>query len=233
MGVEAFVAEASVIAFDVCVLSQSSWPDEVDLYAGAVGPGVECPTRELGAVVTDDHAGGTAGTGGAEDDFIQPVCTPQGTWTCPPGTQPNRSCMRAGTDGSGPVVSDAGGPRDAAVDYGLFDATACDCAIRADGALTMSWDCFVPSYGTGSPELGRCGVPEWWTSGCGLDVFTYNSTCTMTSQFLRRRPINRNGGLPPRCRRYRLVLTLSKTQTGPFRSTSERRYSRRSAWQRI
>jgi hypothetical protein len=129
-------------------------------------------------------AGGAGGCGGPhpvcfpsciEDDFIQPVCTPQGTWACPPGTQPNRSCPRAGTGGSGPVVFDAGGPRDAAVDYTPFDATACDCAIRADGALTMSWDCFVPSYGTGSPELGWCGAPGRWTSGCGLDVFTYDN----------------------------------------------------------
>ncbi len=157
---------------------------------------VGCGSRSLGGldgtggagdatsgVAGAQPAGGSGGCGGAhpvcypsciEDDFIQPVCTSRGTWACPPGTQPDRSCMRAGTGGSGPVVSDAGGPRDAAVDYTSFDASACDCAIRADGALTMSWDCFLASYGAGSPELGWCGAPGRWTSGCGLVVFTYD-----------------------------------------------------------
>ena len=161
----------SLVAAVACGSRSLGSPD------GSAGTG-GAPSGMAGA----QAAGGAGGCGGPhpvcfptciEDDFIQPVCTPQGTWACPPGTQPNRSCPRAGTGGSGPVVFDGGGPRDAAVDYTPFDATACDCAIRADGALTMSWDCFVPSYGT-SPELGWCGAPGRWTSGCGLDVFTYD-----------------------------------------------------------
>jgi hypothetical protein len=38
----------------------------------------------------------------------------------------------------------------------------------------MSWPCFLETFGSGSPELGWCGSPGQWTSGCGLDVFTYD-----------------------------------------------------------
>ena len=53
------------------------------------------------------------------------------------------------------------------------DAAACDCQIGADGVLRMSWDCFYTVYGNGSPERGLCGIPGQGTSGCGLDVFSY------------------------------------------------------------
>jgi hypothetical protein len=165
---------------------------------------VACGSRSLGGPgdaslgtggAASDSGGGqgggaSAGAGGCpsvvcypeciNDDFIQSRCTPQGTWECPAGSHPWRSCPRDGTGGSGPVVYDAGGPPDAAgrfdagVDETPFDAGSCDCAIRADGALTMSWGCFVRHFGDGSPELGWCGAPGRWTSGCGLDVFTYD-----------------------------------------------------------
>ena len=38
----------------------------------------------------------------------------------------------------------------------------------------MSWDCFCAAYGCGNPRDGWCGGPGQWTSGCGLDVYTYD-----------------------------------------------------------
>ena len=65
-------------------------------------------------------------------------------------------------------------PNDAPVDYTPVDATDCGCRIGSDGVLRMSWGCFCTSYGCGNPWLGWCGAPGQWTSGCGLDVFTYD-----------------------------------------------------------
>lgn len=57
----------------------------------------------------------------------------------------------------------------------MWDAGACGCRIDGDGVLRMSWDCFCASYGCGNPWHGWCGAPGKWTTGCGLDVFTYDN----------------------------------------------------------
>jgi hypothetical protein len=65
-------------------------------------------------------------------------------------------------------------PNDASFDYTPVDATDCGCRIGSDGVMRMSWACFCSSFGCGNPWLGWCGSPGQWTSGCGLDVFTYD-----------------------------------------------------------
>jgi hypothetical protein len=56
-----------------------------------------------------------------------------------------------------------------------WDAGACGCRIDDHGVLRMSWDCFCASYSCGNPWHGWCGAPGQWTTGCGLDVFTYDN----------------------------------------------------------
>ena len=89
------------------------------------------------------------------------------------GTSPSSGCP-----GDGPCGCTADGrslacpPPDAGASP--FDAGACDCRIDGHGVLRMSWDCFCASYGCGNPWHGWCGAPGQWTSGCGLDVFTWD-----------------------------------------------------------
>jgi hypothetical protein len=106
-------------------------------------------------------------------------------WACPDqptltamkvegGTFPASSCTTTTPCGCAADGKSVACPPPPDAGANPWDAGACDCRIGADGVLRMSWDCFCAAYGCENPELGWCGSPGQWTTGCGLDVFTYD-----------------------------------------------------------
>ncbi|HLK94078.1 MAG TPA: hypothetical protein VKZ18_29565 [Polyangia bacterium] len=105
-------------------------------------------------------------------------------WACPDqdisalkvegGTFPASSCTTSTPCGCGADGRSIACPPPADAGTSSWDAAACDCRIGADGVLRMSWDCFCAAYGCGNPEQGWCGGPGQWTTGCGLDVYTWD-----------------------------------------------------------
>lgn len=54
VGVQAFVAQTAVEALDKAVLCRLARPDEIQLHARLMGPGIHCPAAKLRAVVHGD-----------------------------------------------------------------------------------------------------------------------------------------------------------------------------------
>jgi hypothetical protein len=64
---------------------------------------------------------------------------------------------------------------DGAVDRTVFDAAACGCEV-VDGKLTISWDCYVATYGGQQALVPYCnGTAGEWTIGCGLEVYAIST----------------------------------------------------------
>jgi len=55
--VETFVSQATVEAFDKCVFRGLPGPNEVQLHAPLIGPGVECLRRKFGSMIDRDGFG--------------------------------------------------------------------------------------------------------------------------------------------------------------------------------
>ena len=76
--IQTFVPQPAVEALDVAVLNRPAWPDEVELHASLVGPGVHGLACEFAAIVRSDrlrHAAGCHQMLHSLDDFLASLRT--------------------------------------------------------------------------------------------------------------------------------------------------------------
>jgi len=75
VGVQAFRSELAVERLDEGIVGRFAWPDEVKRYAFHVGPEIEFPADELGAVVDADRLR-VAELGGAAFERLDNIAPP-------------------------------------------------------------------------------------------------------------------------------------------------------------